>query len=220
MNIKALELQAKALTPIFKEHIAKALDVRDDRLREELAAELKSLKEAIEQKGKDADYEAIALMAAELIDPPKDGEKGEDGQSVSLDDVKEFLSSKFSDWALEFERQGHDVVQRSIDRMPRPKDGTDGVGWQDMDVEHDGAGNVTFKFERDGNVKEFTIRLPVVIDCGVFKDGEEYSKGNGVTLGGSFYIAQVDSPEGRPNASKDWRLAVKKGRDAPREPRK
>jgi hypothetical protein len=40
-----------------------------------------------------------------------------------------------------------------------------------------------------------------------------YRKGDGVTWGGSFWIAQKDAPEGRPGLSDDWRLAVKKGRD-------
>jgi hypothetical protein len=52
-----------------------------------------------------------------------------------------------------------------------------------------------------------------VIDRGVFKDGTEYDKGDGVTWGGSFWIAQRDT-QSKPDAGNgDWRLAVKKGRD-------
>jgi len=48
---------------------------------------------------------------------------------------------------------------------------------------------------------------------GVFVEGREYRTGDGVSLGGSFWIAQLDNPAGRPGTSDAWRLAVKRGRD-------
>jgi len=57
------------------------------------------------------------------------------------------------------------------------------------------------------------LTIPAVLDRGVFREGSEYAKGDGVTFGGSFWIAQKDAPEGKPGTSPDWRLAVKKGRD-------
>lgn len=59
--------------------------------------------------------------------------------------------------------------------------------------------------------KQFS--LPVVLDRGVFREGETYERGDGVTFGGSFWIAQKDASTGKPGTSADWRLAVKKGRD-------
>jgi hypothetical protein len=159
--------------------------------------------------------DAVTKAVAE-IPRPKDGESGKDGESVSLDDMKSALESHFAKWALDFERQAHDVVQKTIDRMPKPKDGVDGFGFEDMDVTHDGIGNVKLTFASGAKVKEFDIRLPVIIDQGVYREGNEYLKGSGVTLGGSFFIAQVDNPKSKPGVSDDWRLAVKKGRDAPR----
>lgn len=67
----------------------------------------------------------------------------------------------------------------------------------------------------DGTITEKHFDLPVVIDRGVFKHGNTYKQGDAVTWGGSLWIAQeqtADKP-GEP-ASKGWRLAVKKGRDA------
>ncbi|UJF37672.1 hypothetical protein JKV45_21415 [Pseudomonas aeruginosa] len=60
-----------------------------------------------------------------------------------------------------------------------------------------------------------SVSVPVVIDRGVFKAGSEYKSGDGVTWGGSYWIAQKDAPEGKPGepGSEGWRLAVKKGRD-------
>lgn len=69
------------------------------------------------------------------------------------------------------------------------------------------ATTATGKTER----KQFT--MPVVIDKGVFREGADYAKGDGVTWAGSFYIAQKDKPAGKPGESDDFRLAVKRGRD-------
>lgn len=66
------------------------------------------------------------------------------------------------------------------------------------------------------NGREFVreIRLQRMRDRGGYRDGEKYGAGDGVTYGGSFWIAQQDAPEGRPDAgSGHWRIAVKKGRD-------
>lgn len=54
--------------------------------------------------------------------------------------------------------------------------------------------------------------VPYVRDMGVWGEGKSYLKGDGVTWGGSFWIAQDDTAE-KPDGSKAWRLAVKKGRD-------
>jgi hypothetical protein len=53
---------------------------------------------------------------------------------------------------------------------------------------------------------------PFCIDRGVYKAEAEYSKGDGVTWGGSFWIAQRTTSD-KPETSDAWRLAVKKGRD-------
>jgi integrin beta 3 len=56
------------------------------------------------------------------------------------------------------------------------------------------------------------IKTAIVLDAGVWKDGRDYVQGDGVTLGGSFFIAQAKT-NARPGQSDDWRLAVKKGSD-------
>jgi len=59
--------------------------------------------------------------------------------------------------------------------------------------------------------KVFHVKTAVVLDAGVWKEGT-YSHGDGVTLGGSFFIAQADTTA-KPGKSDDWRLAVKRGND-------
>lgn len=92
-------------------------------------------------------------------------------------------------------------------------DGIDGLGFDDLTVEHDGERGFTLKFQRGDQVKAFPFRLPVVIDRGVHRDGNDYERGDGVTFGGSFWIAQKDKPADKPGTGDGWRLAVKKGRD-------
>lgn len=99
-------------------------------------------------------------------------------------------------------------VERMVAAIPKPKDGADGVGFDDLDLV-DGEDGVYLRFARGENVKQF--RLPIVVDRGIYREGR-YQKGDGVTYGGSFFIAQEDTTD-RPENGKGWRLAVKRGRD-------
>jgi integrin beta 3 len=56
------------------------------------------------------------------------------------------------------------------------------------------------------------IKTAIVLDAGVWKEGTAYVAGDGVTLGGSFFIAQTGTAA-KPGKSDDWRLAVKRGSD-------
>jgi len=56
------------------------------------------------------------------------------------------------------------------------------------------------------------IKTAIVLDAGVWKEGITYAAGDGVTLGGSFFIAQI-STIAKPGKSDEWRLAVKRGSD-------
>lgn len=61
-----------------------------------------------------------------------------------------------------------------------------------------------------------SIKVAALVDKGVFRAEEGYEAGDGVTWGGSFFIAQKDAPIGKPGepGCDGWRLAVKRGRDA------
>jgi integrin beta 3 len=56
------------------------------------------------------------------------------------------------------------------------------------------------------------IKTAIVLDAGVWKEGTSYAAGDGVTLGGSFFIAQTGT-SAKPGKSDEWRLAVKRGND-------
>lgn len=89
-------------------------------------------------------------------------------------------------------------------------DGRDGLGFDDLSLV-EGELGVSLRFAQGEVAKEFP--LPIVFDRGVFREGGAYVKGNGVTWGGSYWIAQKDDP-GKPDTPDGgWRLAVKKGQN-------
>lgn len=141
---------------------------------------------------------------------PKDGE---DGKSVTIDDVKGLLDSATAQWALDFERRAQGVLERAVDRLPRPKDGKDALELEDFDLVlgEDGR-TVTLRLCRGDEVREKSIRISALLDRGVYKAGESYEKGDGVTWAGSYWICQKDTQD-KPGDSDAFRLSVKRGRD-------
>jgi len=183
----------------------------------------------------------VARKAVSELPRPKDGDDGKsvtleevlptvktwinalplpkDGKSVTLDEVLPLFHQAFDKWALDFERRAQDIHTRLLASFDKPKDGEDGdngkdgLGFDDLRVEHDGERSFAFIFERGEQRKEFTFTVPVVLERGVYKGDRTYERGDAVTADGSYWIAQKDAPAGKPGQSPDWRLAVKKGRD-------
>lgn len=104
------------------------------------------------------------------------------------------------------------VAEVRVIEGPPGERGPDGLGFDDLEVVRDGDRGFKFIVTRGDAVKEFAFKLPVVLDRGVFKAETEYEAGDGVTSGGSFWIAQGTTKD-RPGTSEAWRLSVKKGRD-------
>lgn len=141
----------------------------------------------------------------------KDGEPGRDGA-----DGKHGLDGKEGPSG----RDGRDGLpgvqgEKGLDGK-NGKDGVDGLSVEDFDVTSSDDGR-TLEFSlksegRDPIVR--TVRSASFIDRGVWKE-QAFDKGDGVTWGGSFFIAQRSTTEkDKPGESGDgWRLAVKRGRD-------
>lgn len=166
-------------------------------------------------EGEEADF--IASIKGDKGESGERGADGQDGKSLTLDDIAPLIKSMQAEWALDFERRAQDVLQKAIDRIPVPKDGRDGIdglGFDDMRLEHDGKRSVKFIFERGDVRKEIPVTFPCVIDAGFWKEGMKVEKGDGVTFGGSYWIAQRETDSKPEIGNPDWRLAVKKGRDA------
>jgi hypothetical protein len=142
-----------------------------------------------------------------------------DGKSVTVDDVIPTIESMFAAWALQWERSANDRWERAIDRMPAPKNGTDGkdgLGFDDMTFEQIDERSGVLRFTRGTAVKEFPIALAGFVDRGLWQEGE-FVKGDGVTWEGNYWLARRDTKakpgaEGEDTGNNDWRLAVRKGR--------
>lgn len=118
-------------------------------------------------------------------------------------------------------RDGHSVdmaeveaqIAERVAAIPAPKDGTDGLGFDEMTEElADDGRTVVRRYHRGNQVKEFRHTFAVVLDRGIYREGSTYRAGDGVTWAGSWWIAQDETRE-KPDSGKGWRLAVKRGRD-------
>lgn len=100
----------------------------------------------------------------------------------------------------------------------RGEDGRHGLNadpFSDFDVELDGEDPqiITFSFRSGTESISRSVRLPIPVDVGVYRRGAGiYRRGQCVTFGGQYFIAQRDT-QAEPLKSEDWRLAVKRGRD-------
>jgi hypothetical protein len=149
------------------------------------------------------------------------GEKGADGLGVSdlLIDMDGALVATFTDGRTKtlgvVRGQPGEPGQKGLDGRDGVdgtpgRDGVDGLGFEDLTFDEDDAGRAYVKFVRGDLAKSH--RLPSIIDRGVWRQGEKYLKGDGVTWRGGFSIAQTDTTD-QPGESKAWRLAVRPGRD-------
>lgn len=160
------------------------------------------------QPGKDADMDALRAHLGELVKsiqlPPV----------PTIDEVAATFERRFSDLTLSWERQARDTFDKAADRMPVPKDGRDALPVESFDLVlgEDGR-TLTVKLQAGDTVIEKSVKVPAIIDRGVFSAEKSYEQGDGTTYGGCYWIAQKDAPEGVPGGSADWRMAVKKGRD-------
>jgi hypothetical protein len=72
----------------------------------------------------------------------------------------------------------------------------------------------------EARIKELEER-PTIKYCGVWRDDATYDEGNAVTKSGSLWIARLNHIQSEPgnDGGVGWTLAVKRGRDASRDPR-
>lgn len=163
---------------------------------------------------------AIQFPTVEKGDPGEPGAPGKDGADAvapTAEEVAAALEGVFSKWALGFERKADAVLEKAADKLRQPENGKDGRDALDIEdftlaLGEDGR-TVTVGLKRGEELVEKSIRLSIPLDRGVYRETEAYVEGDGVTHSGSFWLAQKDAPEGKPGASNDWRLAVKRGRD-------
>jgi integrin beta 3 len=148
------------------------------------------------------------------------GERGADGKAVTLEDLRPVIELAVKAAQVELEQRAQHLIERAVARIPPPKDGApgrDAFDFADLVVEHDGERTFTLGFRRGAETKAVTVRLPVVLDRGVYAVARAYEQGDGVTYGGDYWIATRQTAAGdKPGDCDAWRLAVRKGRDGRR----
>lgn len=184
--------------------------------------------------------ERLRALEAREPAPGAKGDPGEPGRSVSVEEVlaalEPVIEARMARHLLELERRAMDMLQLSLDRMPPPprgepgpqgpagaagpagpcgERGADGLGFDDLRIEqHEDLRTFSVVFEKGAERREFTASLPVLIYREIWRENEKYSAGDAVTFGGSLWIALRATQSKPGDGSPDWRLAVKKGRDA------
>jgi collagen type III alpha len=110
--------------------------------------------------------------------------------------------------------------EKGLDGKPG-RDGADGQAGtngrdgtlEQLKVMFDGERTITLCFKDGTPIEGGVIRFPIVLDRGVYKEGVPYESGDGVTFGGSFWIAQAATDAKPGVGATPWRLAVKAGRE-------
>lgn len=210
IDVEALAKSAAALVPKAENGISVTADDMRPMVDELVSKAVAALPAA--EKGKDADMEVLKLHVGELV---KAVQPAAPLPVPSVEEIAGTFERRFSDLTLSWERQARDTFEKAADRMPKPKDGRDALNLEDFDLTlADDGRTVTVKMQAGETVIEKSVKIATVIDRETFKHEDTYEKGDGVSYGGSFWIAKCDTPKGVPGSGEtDWRCAVKKGRD-------
>lgn len=164
--------------------------------------------------------EAVSKIA---IPQPRDGEDGRDALDLEvlaeIDEEKSYRRGMFARHKGGLFRSFEQT--RGMRGWECIVDGVDSV-----DIEFDGERGVKMQMVKSsGDIVEKAFTIPALVYRGIYKEDDAFQKGDAVTYGGSLFIALKDAPEGRPETSQDWKLAVKRGRDGaevvkvPKEPK-
>lgn len=151
--------------------------------------------------------------------PGAQGSPGRDAVAIRplplIEDGKTFPAGT---WALHAGGSWYAEKQTEPLNGRNPKD----AGWLpiavgeqrcDIDLAQDGRTVLVTRTTSTGMTLTKRLRLPVMIQRGIFVAGKPYESFDVVTRSGSQYMARVDKPKGVPGASDDWQLIVKAGKD-------
>lgn len=167
-----------------------------------------------------------ALVAAEAVAELPPAPKGEDGKSVSVDDVLQALMPRLEDrfeavvakHLLDIERRAQGVLERAVAAIPVPKDGKDGrdgLSMADVTRNYDAETHeVVERWTVAGEQRELRYPAGGIRPGGFWREGMKCLALQAITHDGALWIAKRDTAA-KPcleNAD-DWQLAARKGRD-------
>ncbi|WP_417585124.1 hypothetical protein [Pelagibacterium sp.] len=177
----------------------------------------------VPQDGKSVTVEDIAPLveqsvseAVKAIPLPKDGKDGADGRD-GLDAVTPILK----DGVLIFTMSDGSVKEVGFvtgadgKDGENGKDGRDGFSLENFDATlmKDGR-TILLTFDQGDTIFKSEMGVPAMIYRGVYKEGQEYERGDTVTWGGSLWHCDAEKTIEKPDsAQKHWTLAAKRGRD-------
>jgi hypothetical protein len=99
-----------------------------------------------------------------------------------------------------------------------PPSGPPGPGVSDYTVTYDGERSFSHTWKIGDEPGSAVFHVPFPIYRGVYLEGKTYERGDMVTHGGSIWHCNADTtttpPSNGSHFTKDWTLAVKRGRDA------
>src|SRR5690554_5094134 len=199
----------------FKEKMKSDKEKQKEIIEEEIKKAVESEVEKMRASLESADY--FNMLEKENADLKKELETfkekmksdKEKQKEIIEEEIKKAVESEVEKMraSLESADYADKIAKRASNLIEKPKDGKDGLPADSIKFEQDGRILKIFVGE-----KSHQIKLESVIDCGVWDAGKAYDKGDGVTSGGNYWIAQKDTKDA-PGTSKDWRMAVRKGRD-------
>jgi hypothetical protein len=101
---------------------------------------------------------------------------------------------------------------------PAGRDGVDGMSVEDLAVNLEADGRtMTLAFQRNGvAVKTASVKVPWLMDRGVYREGTAYDRGDVVSWDGSAWACQEETTARPGSTGSAWRLCVKRGRDGSR----
>jgi hypothetical protein len=188
------------------------------------------------------DVESVIKAVVAQIPTPKDGEPGPAGRDAPEVNTKALVDEVLK--LVPVPKDGRDgkdappvdeklIVKAVLEQVPPPipgrdgmpgadgasgnngKDGADGFGLDDFSVEKVDERTIRLKLESGERHLQKDIRFDVPLYRGVYMRGALYEKSDMVTSHNEVWIALVDKPAEAPGGlSKQWKLAVRKGRDS------
>jgi hypothetical protein len=102
------------------------------------------------------------------------------------------------------------AINEAVAQIPRPKDGKDGRGFDNVWAEQTGDRTFAIKFQAGDEIKEFPLTLSTMIYRSIWKAGETYEVGDTTTFGGSLWHANEKTTD-QPETSAAWQLVAKRG---------
>lgn len=154
------------------------------------------------------------------------GEKGIDGRNgvdglairpeISIDSTRTYREGIWASY-----KGG--LVRAMRDTDPLADGSLEQAGWEvmvdgiaEIEVAQNGVRKFAMRVVRtSGELAEQDFSMPVMIYRDVYRQGEDYDKGDVTTWAGSTWHAEVDHPKSAPGTagSTEWKLIVKRGRD-------